>query len=313
MREGEYDVAGFIVGVVSQAEDHRRPERHSAGDVLIALPSSGLHTNGYSLARRIVFDVLGPRRGQPRRRSWARPSAQALLRTASVVPAGSRARCSTTGWIKGMAHITGGGITENLPRTLPEGPTFSLDRQSWTMPPLFPWLQRAGGLEDAEMFRAFNMGVGHGPGVRAGVTPGRLSALGRRPGEIGMVDLVVPVVPQISSLGARPRRPGLGFVHCVDVVASRRREPGTVRWRQRQAVEERGSRVGQAAPGPVLGAADQADGERVPLDIPAVAEEADPLPARGELLSARRPGRSARLGSRANGTAWVAVTQCMSM
>jgi phosphoribosylformylglycinamidine cyclo-ligase len=64
------------------------------------------------------------------------------------------------GQIKGMAHITGGGITENLPRTLPEGRTFSLDRGSWTVPPVFSWLQQAGGLEDREMLRVFNMGVG---------------------------------------------------------------------------------------------------------------------------------------------------------
>jgi phosphoribosylformylglycinamidine cyclo-ligase len=64
------------------------------------------------------------------------------------------------GWIKGMAHSTGGGITENLPRVLPEGRGFRLDRASWTVPPIFQWLQKGGGLEDAEMFRAFNMGVG---------------------------------------------------------------------------------------------------------------------------------------------------------
>ena len=64
------------------------------------------------------------------------------------------------GVIKGMAHITGGGLTENVPRTLPEGRSFSLDRDSWTVPPLFRWLQRAGEIDDAEMFRAFNMGVG---------------------------------------------------------------------------------------------------------------------------------------------------------
>jgi phosphoribosylformylglycinamidine cyclo-ligase len=84
------------------------------------------------------------------------------------------------GLIKGMAHITGGGITENLPRTLPDGLGFTLDRQSWSIPPLFAWLQRAGGVSDAEMFRAFNMGVGlvlvcapaSVPGVLAGLGPG---------------------------------------------------------------------------------------------------------------------------------------------
>jgi phosphoribosylformylglycinamidine cyclo-ligase len=154
---GEYDVAGFIVGLVSRAQiiDGRNVV---AGDRLIALPSSGLHTNGYSLARRIAFDVLGlditshvPELGET--------VGDALLRThRSYLPmvgpllAGGR--------IKGMAHITGGGITENLPRTLPTPLSFSLDRQSWSVPPVFAWLQRAGDIADPEMFRAFNMGVG---------------------------------------------------------------------------------------------------------------------------------------------------------
>ena len=156
-QDGEYDVAGFIVGVVAQR--HIVDGRHvAAGDVLIALPSSGLHTNGYSLARRIVFDRLRltvdshvPELGETVGDALLRPH-RSYLRV--VRPLLDR------GWIKGMAHITGGGITENLPRTLPEGLTFALDRGSWTIPPLFTWLQRAGGVADDEMFRALNMGVG---------------------------------------------------------------------------------------------------------------------------------------------------------
>jgi phosphoribosylformylglycinamidine cyclo-ligase len=154
---GEYDVAGFIVGVVSRARviDGRRIEK---GDALIALPSTGLHTNGYSLARRIAFDVLNldvdsqvPELGET--------VGEALMRThRSYLP--QIGPLLDRGWIKGMAHITGGGLTENVPRMLPDGRSFSLDRQSWTIPPLFQWLQRAGQLDDAEMFRAFNMGVG---------------------------------------------------------------------------------------------------------------------------------------------------------
>jgi phosphoribosylformylglycinamidine cyclo-ligase len=155
--DGEYDVAGFIVGVVSRARiidgcDIIR------GDRLIALPSSGLHTNGYSLARKIVFDDLRlrPESIVP---ELGESAAAALLRThRSYLPA--IAPLLDGGRIKGMAHITGGGITENLPRVLPDGLSFSLDRQSWTVPPIFAWLQRAGGVADAEMLRAFNMGVG---------------------------------------------------------------------------------------------------------------------------------------------------------
>jgi phosphoribosylformylglycinamidine cyclo-ligase len=169
---GEYDVAGFIVGVVSRPRiiDGRSI---AAGDVLIALPSSGLHTNGYSLARRLVFDEMKldvashvPELGET--------VGEALLRThRSYLPL--IAPLLDHGWIKGMAHITGGGLTENVPRMLPEGRHFSLDRGSWTVPPLFTWLQRAGQLDEAEMFRAFNMGVGlvlacapnHAPAVLA--------------------------------------------------------------------------------------------------------------------------------------------------
>jgi len=154
---GEYDVAGFIVGVVARANivDGRAIE---AGDRLIALPSSGLHTNGYSLARRIAFDVLAlsidsqvPELGDTVGRVLLAPHRSYLAAVAPLLDAGG---------IKGMAHITGGGITENLPRTLPAGRGFSLDRHSWTVPPVFTWLQRAGGIAEAEMFRAFNMGVG---------------------------------------------------------------------------------------------------------------------------------------------------------
>jgi len=155
--DGEYDIAGFIVGLV---ERERVIDGRSirAGDCLIALPSSGLHTNGYSLARRIVFDVLKldvdayvEELGSTVGEALLRPHRSYL---GVVTPLLER------GWIKGMAHITGGGLTENVPRTLPDGRGFSLDRGSWTVPPLFTWLQRAGDVDDREMLRAFNMGVG---------------------------------------------------------------------------------------------------------------------------------------------------------
>jgi len=155
--DGEYDVAGFIVGLVDRSRviDGRAIVPR---DALIALPSSGLHTNGYSLARKIVFDVLG----------LAVDSRVSELGTtvgdALLQPHRSYLRLVMPlldgGGVKGMAHITGGGLTENLPRTLPAGRSFQIDRSSWSVPTLFTWLQRAGGLDDAEMFRAFNMGVG---------------------------------------------------------------------------------------------------------------------------------------------------------
>jgi phosphoribosylformylglycinamidine cyclo-ligase len=155
--DGEYDVAGFIVGIVSRS---RIVDGSTivAGDHLIALPSSGLHTNGYSLARRIVFDHLAlgidshvEELGETVGAALLRPHRSYLGVVRPLLEGGG---------IKGMAHITGGGITENTPRMLPEGRGFTIDRASWTVPPLFAWLQRAGRIDDDEMFRAFNMGVG---------------------------------------------------------------------------------------------------------------------------------------------------------
>lgn len=155
--DGEYDVAGFIVGLVSKERviDGRAIE---AGDVLVGLPSSGLHTNGYSLARKIAFEHLGLSVDNHVDELGETVGAALLRPHRTYLPA--LGPMLDTGWIKGMAHITGGGITENLPRTLPEGLTFSLDRESWTVPPLFQWLQRSGSVDDSEMLRAFNMGVG---------------------------------------------------------------------------------------------------------------------------------------------------------
>lgn len=153
---GEYDVAGFIVGLVGRSAvvDGRAI---TAGDRLIALPSSGLHTNGYSFARHLAFDVLGldvhshvPEIDGTVGDVLMRPHRSYLRVVAPLLD----------GRIKGMAHITGGGITENLPRVLPEGLGFSIDRRSWMVPPVFTWLQAAGRVSDDEMFRAFNMGVG---------------------------------------------------------------------------------------------------------------------------------------------------------
>jgi len=155
--DGEYDVAGFVVGLVSRNRliDGRTIQ---PGDVLVGLPSSGLHTNGYSLARAIVFDRL---KLTPSSyvEALGETVSDALLRPhRSYLPV--IGPLLDSGWITGMAHITGGGITENLPRTLPEGLRGDIDRSSWTVPPVFTWLQQGGDLDDAEMFRAFNMGVG---------------------------------------------------------------------------------------------------------------------------------------------------------
>jgi phosphoribosylformylglycinamidine cyclo-ligase len=155
--DGEYDIAGFIVGVV---EESRIIDGRSIvpGDVLIGVPSAGLHTNGYSLARHVFFEVAG----------WHADSfvgelgttvGDALLapHVSYLAPVRPLLQHST---VKGMAHITGGGITDNLPRILPEGCAAEIDTKAWEPAPVFRLLQARGRIADAEMFRAFNMGIG---------------------------------------------------------------------------------------------------------------------------------------------------------
>jgi phosphoribosylformylglycinamidine cyclo-ligase len=155
--DGEYDLAGFIVGAV---EKDRIIDGHSIvpGDVLIGLPSTGLHTNGYSLARKICFDVAGWRP------DTFVPELGATVADALLAPHRSYAMAVRPlverGLVKGMAHITGGGITDNLPRVLPEGCAARIRTDAWSVPPLFRLLQQRGSIGDDEMFRAFNMGIG---------------------------------------------------------------------------------------------------------------------------------------------------------
>ena len=155
--EGEYDVAGFIVGIVERERliDGRaiRP-----GDVLIGLASSGLHTNGYSLARRIAFEVAGlqpssvvPELGGPVGDAFLVPHRSYLRVIAPLLEARA---------IKGMAHITGGGMTDNLPRILPAGTRAEIMRTTWTVPAVFRWLQATGKVPESDMLRTFNMGIG---------------------------------------------------------------------------------------------------------------------------------------------------------
>jgi phosphoribosylformylglycinamidine cyclo-ligase len=157
--DGEYDVAGFIVGSV-QRDRLIDGRRIAAGDVLIGLPSSGLHTNGYSLARTIVFDrlKLGVHDKVP---ELGTTVADALLAPhRSYLPVIRPLLETSPGLIKGMAHITGGGITDNLPRVLPAGTHAVVRSGSWEVPPLFRWLERAGAVPREDMLRTFNMGIG---------------------------------------------------------------------------------------------------------------------------------------------------------
>ena len=155
--DGEYDLAGFIVGVVDR--DRLITGRTVAvGDLLVGVPSSGLHTNGYSLARRIVFDRL-----KLQVDSYV-PELQRTVGEALLEPHRSYLSLIRPllagGRIKAMAHITGGGITDNLPRVLPHGTAAVVDASAWEVPPLFRWLQQGGEVPIDDMMRTFNMGMG---------------------------------------------------------------------------------------------------------------------------------------------------------
>ena len=155
--DGEYDIAGFIVGAVDKAKviDGRSVV---PGDVLIAVPSAGLHTNGYSLARRVCFELAGWKPDTFVRELGTTIGEALLAPHRSYLPLVRP--LIERDWVKGLAHITGGGLTENLPRTLPEGCAAEIDLKAWTVPPLFQLLQQHGTIARDEMFRAFNMGVG---------------------------------------------------------------------------------------------------------------------------------------------------------
>jgi phosphoribosylformylglycinamidine cyclo-ligase len=155
--DGEYDIAGFIVGIVERTQIVDGTNI-AAGDVLFGLPSAGLHTNGYSLARRVLFDVAGWRP------DTFVPELDATVADALLAP--HRSYLSIVRpliqrrLVKGLAHITGGGLTENVPRILPDRTRAEISLSSWDPPAVFSVLQRHGRIPRDEMYRAFNMGIG---------------------------------------------------------------------------------------------------------------------------------------------------------
>ncbi len=155
--EGEYDIAGFIVGVVER-ERLITGGRIGPGDALIGLRSTGLHTNGYSLARAVLFERLGMT-VETYVPDFGATVGEELLRIhRSYLPVVRP--LLDAGLVKGVAHITGGGITENLPRVLPDGTAAVVDKAAWEPGPVFRFLWTAGGVPDDDMYRTFNMGIG---------------------------------------------------------------------------------------------------------------------------------------------------------
>jgi len=154
---GEYDVAGFIVGVVDK-EKIIAGKQIATGDILLGLPSVGLHTNGYSLARKLFFDVAGydvntrvDELGTTVGDALLQPHVSYLKPLDGLL---------ASGMIKGLAHITGGGLTDNIPRILPERTAVEIKKASWPILPVFQLMQQIGNVDEAEMYRTFNMGVG---------------------------------------------------------------------------------------------------------------------------------------------------------
>jgi len=159
--EKDYDLAGFCVGVVDRK---RVIDGHAiaADDILIGVASSGLHSNGFSLVRKIAFEIAG-HSVDDHVDELGETVGQALLRPTTIYVRPLRKLLNhyrVKSVVHGIAHITGGGLHENLERILPSGVHATIDRGSWTVPPVFPWLQRLGEVEDAEMAQVFNMGLG---------------------------------------------------------------------------------------------------------------------------------------------------------
>ncbi|MEL7546060.1 MAG: phosphoribosylformylglycinamidine cyclo-ligase [Pseudomonadota bacterium] len=155
--EGHYDLAGFVVGAVERAEILPNHTEMQVGDVLIGLPSSGPHSNGYSLIRKIVersglaWDDAAP---------WSNESLGTALLTPTRLYTSQVCPLLKQGFATGVAHITGGGLTQNAPRMCPDRLVPRLDDVSWTAPDVFAWLQEVGQVTDEEMNRTFNMGIG---------------------------------------------------------------------------------------------------------------------------------------------------------
>ena len=160
MNPDDYDLAGFVVGVVDKPKI-LGPEKVSEGDIILGLPSSGIHSNGYSLVRKVAIEGKTVEElNQPLEELDGESLADAVLRPTTIYAGGLLAALRAGAPIKAMAHITGGGLTENIPRVLPENCVAQIDAQSWPLPKLFQWLQQAGNVEQQEMYRTFNCGIG---------------------------------------------------------------------------------------------------------------------------------------------------------
>ncbi len=184
---GDFDLAGFAVGAMERGQDLPRGVRE--GDVLLGLASDGVHSNGVSLVRKVA-EVAGL--------SWAAPSpfGGGTLGEAVMAPTrlyvGPALAALRAGGVHALAHVTGGGLTENLPRVLPEGLGAEIDLSAWRLPPVFAWLREAGGIAEAEMLRTFNCGIGMVAVVAEERAEALAGLLAERGEEIVLLGLIGP-------------------------------------------------------------------------------------------------------------------------
>lgn len=191
---GDFDLAGFAVGAMERGQD--LPRGIEPGDVLLGLASDGLHSNGFSLVRKVVeveglvWDQTAPFGDGPLGEALLTPTRLYVRPLLAALKAGG---------VAGLAHITGGGLTENLPRVLPDGMGARIDLTSWKLPPVFQWLGQAGGLEQSEMLKTFNAGIGM-------VVVAKAAEAGR------VADLLVGEGEKVHRLGVVTDQPGMDYL-----------------------------------------------------------------------------------------------------
>ena len=154
--DGDFDLAGFAVGAMERGTG--LPAEVAAGDILLGLASNGVHSNGYSLVRKLV-EISGLGWDAPCPWGKEQTLGQALLAPTRLYVT-QVLEAYRQGGVHGLAHITGGGLTENVPRVLPDGAGVEIDLSTWNLPPLFNWLRDTGGMDEAEMLKTFNCGIG---------------------------------------------------------------------------------------------------------------------------------------------------------
>jgi phosphoribosylformylglycinamidine cyclo-ligase len=206
-RTGDYDLAGFAVGAVERGRAITG-ESVRAGDVVLGLASTGVHSNGYSLVRKVVADA-GLTLSGPAPFASNRSLGEALLEPTRIYVKSALA-AARTGKVKALAHITGGGLIENIPRVLPEGARAALDATAWELPPVFRWLAEAGRVPAEEMARTFNCGIGMVAVVAAedaAEVARMLEYAGERLLKIGRIERTQNAAPDVAIVGLE-RWPG---------------------------------------------------------------------------------------------------------